>query len=97
MTGLEIAQFIFYVLASLFLLGGIAMVVTIIFVFMEIKKKVEETADYVKAEVYDVKNNFFRYAGNFFWDHKEKVGGVAATAVTGFIMNAIKGKFSRKK
>lgn len=97
MTGLEIVQFIFYVLASLFLLGGIGMVVTVIYVFIEIKKKVEETSDYVKAEVDDVKRNFFSYAKNFIWDHKEKVGGVAATAVTGFIMNAIKSKFTGRK
>ncbi|MFW5703933.1 MAG: hypothetical protein ACOCXQ_03780 [Patescibacteria group bacterium] len=94
---LMVVQFIFYTLGSVFLLGLIAMVFSAIYAFFAMKKKVDETAEFVKMEAADFKQNFFSRLSGFAFDRKGKLGGIIATAVSGFIINKLKQSVSGRR
>lgn len=95
MDALEIVQFTFYLLGSIFMLGLVGMVVTLIIVMIAIKTKVEETSTYVRSEVTDFKEHFFERMVAYAFANKEKIGSAAATAASGYIVSQLKKKFQR--
>lgn len=78
------------------MLGLIGMMITMIVVMLAIKTKVEETSDYVRHEIADFKENFFSRMISSAFQNKDKVGGVAASAVSGFILSKLRQKFAKR-
>jgi hypothetical protein len=94
---LETVQYIFYLLGSIYLLGGVIAIIIVIYVLFEIKNKIDETSEYVKREVQELKLQAIEKSKEMIEGNKGKLLGLVGTAVTGFVMTSLRNKIFGKK